>query len=764
MAINRDIKTVLISKWTIPLFMVFLLTLTMSVRLLSDPDLGSHLKGGKWIVAHQSVPENDISTYTVSGNEYIDIHWFFQVLVFGVYSLGGYKALSLTVTLLALLLFILLFFRNLKERFHKSLTISMLLLAFLVIEPRIMLRPEMFTLLYLSLLLFILDQYFSDRENLLFLMPVIMLVWCNMQGLFVLGLIVIGVYYISQLLSEKKYDRKFTLYFIGSVLVCLVNPYFIRGFLFPIELFTRLEGENVFHQHIRELVSLTSLDTLVFKDILFIIYSFLAVFSVILTIRSRKPHEVILLILFLYLAVIAIRNIPLFVVLSFPVLCRSMNGIKEYLQGKGYKRFLSVTGIAVFWFCIILPILLIPRMITNAYYVANASYCKTGLGIDPWHQPVRGAEFLNKNELHGRIINSLAFGGWLSWSLPQAVFIDGRLEVIREPLYQEVVESWNGNLPGLLEKYRPELIIFNYLKYYPWTVQLLKMPGWKLIYLDGFTAIYALDGSPGSKMQLDLSKLAEIYIGQKEYTETRREEILQKQPSSGLIKWLKGFYTPVDNTADEILNMASFCLQTGFAEPAEKLFLSYIERTRGGNNTVFYALADIYRSWKLNDPARVCYKRILSFDPDNRIVINALNDLEKPEYINPSGSNTGTANSEAVRLFNQGNEFFRNNQTGKALEAYNKAISLNPGYLKALNNRGILKASSYGRFREAMADFNEVIRLDPANSDAYLGRGSCFFQLGEADSACKDWEKAYNLGNSRALALLEQHCGKQGKN
>jgi len=36
----------------------------------------------------------------------------------------------------------------------------MLLLAFLVIEPRIMLRPEMFTLLYLSLLLFILDQYF----------------------------------------------------------------------------------------------------------------------------------------------------------------------------------------------------------------------------------------------------------------------------------------------------------------------------------------------------------------------------------------------------------------------------------------------------------------------------------------------------------------------------------------------------------------------------------------------------------------------------
>jgi len=759
----RDLKSAINTKWTLPLFLVVLMAATMSVRLLSDPDLGSHLKGGRWIVAHRTVPQKDISTYTVSGNDYIDVHWLFQLVVFGIYSLGGYKMLSLLVTLLALLLFSLLFIRNAKEGIHKGLTVFLLLLAFLVLEPRIMLRPEMFTLLYLSLLLFILDQYISGKENLLFLLPVIMLVWCNMQGLFVLGLIVMVVYFACRWFTDKRVDRQFALYLAGAVLACLANPYFIRGFLFPFELFTRLEGDNVFHQHIKELVSLASLDKLVIKDALFIIYAVFAFVSAALTIRRRRPHEVILLVLFLYLAVIAIRNIPLFVVVSFPVLSRSMNGISEHLRAKGTQRYLKATGKAVFWVCIIFPLLLIPRMITNAYYLANASYCKTGLGIDPWHQPVRAAGFLNKNGLQGRIVNSLSFGGWLSWSLQQPVFIDGRLEVIRESLYREVVESWNGNLPGLLEKYKPELVIFNYLKYYPWTAQLVKMPAWKLVYLDGFTAIYALKGSTGSNLQTDLSMLPGTYGAGGAYPGNRREEILQEKPTAGFIKWLEGFYVISDNTTDEILNLASFCLQAGALEPAEKLFLLYVERT-GGDNKVWYALADIYGALKQKEPARICYRRILSYDPGNRTAREALNELDSPRLKNPADGKPGTENAEAVSLFNRGNEYFNNGLPENALQSYNEAIRLDPAYVKALNNRGILKASSFSRFREAISDFNEVIRLDPENSDAYLGRGSCLFQLRQADSACTDWEKACRLGSSRARALLEQHCGKPGKN
>ena len=88
--------------------MVLLLALTVSVRLLSDPDLGTHLNGGRWIAEHHAAPQKDFSTYTVRGNDYTDIYWSFQLLLYGLYSIGGYKTLSLLVTVMSLLLFLLL--------------------------------------------------------------------------------------------------------------------------------------------------------------------------------------------------------------------------------------------------------------------------------------------------------------------------------------------------------------------------------------------------------------------------------------------------------------------------------------------------------------------------------------------------------------------------------------------------------------------------------------------------------------------------------
>jgi len=756
MNLNRYRKSLCNSKWTIPFIMVLLMALTLSLRLLSDPDLGTHLNGGRWIAEHHAVPQKDFSTYTVRGNDYTDIYWSFQLLLYGLYTLGGYMTLSLLVAVLSLFLFLLLYARNKRDNIHQGISIALLLIAYLVIEPRIVLRPEMFTFIYLTLLLFILDQYVSGKRELPWLLPVVMIFWCNMQGLFVLGLMVIAVYFISHNLAIKKTDKKLGLFLLVSAVVCLVTPYFIRGFLFPFELFTRLEGENIFHQHIRELTSVISLDKLVFKDFLFLAWVLLSMMAVIMTAGRKKLHEWILVLIFLYLALTSVRNIPLFVLVSFPVVSRSLNTIMDYVREGRLKKYLHVAGKLAWSLCIIIPLLLIPRMITNEYYHSNSTNSKTGLGIDPWYQPVRAAEFMKKNALQSRIINSLAFGGWLSWSLQQPVFIDGRLEVMKEPLYLEVVESWSGKLQGLVDKYKPGLIVYNYMKYYPWTVQLQSMPEWKLVYLDGFTAIYALNGINGKEMEFTVD---EGFPG------SRRNEILNKIPAGRLAEWLNGFCQTRDNRADEKLNMASFCLQAGLTAEAETFFLQYLEMSRRPANSVYYALADIYSSLKLNEPAQICYRKILSFDPGNQAARAALSETIQPVNTQrPSTDGSALPDPAAIKLYNQGNEFFHRGEGDKALEAYDEALKLYPGYIKALNNRGILKASSFQKFRDAIADFNEVIRLDPSNADAYLGRGSCLFQLNVKDSACKDWSKACELGNSGARVLLERNCGRQGKN
>ena len=735
----------------------------MSVRLLSDPDLGTHLSGGRWIVSHHAVPQKDFSTYTVPGNEYTDVYWFFQILVFGIYSLGGYQALSLLVTVLSVLLFLLLWYRSASESLHGGITTGILLLAFLVIEPRLILRPEMVTFLFLTALTWVLDLYFQNKNRLLFLLPLIMLFWCNVQGLFVLGLIVTAVYFFSKSLTDKKPELRLGLFFLGSLLACFCNPYFIRGFLFPFELFTRLEGENIFHQHIRELTSFSSLDALVAKDYLFLAFTLLTVASAIITIRRRKLHETILLLLFMYLAFTSVRNVPLFVIAAFPVLNRSLNEIRNSLSERGYDKLIHTGEKLLWWSCIIVPLVLIPRLITNEYYHTASSNNKTGLGIDPWYQPVKAAGFIQRNSLNERFINSLAFGGWLSWSLQQPVFIDGRLEVIKEALYLEVVESWKGNLAGLINKYKPGIIIYNYPKYYPWTLQLVKMTEWKLVYIDGFAVIYAREGTAGGSLEVKMQDIAAPYLTGKPLTEAEREEILSRRPLNTPARWLRGFYKCRNFKPDEILNIASFCLQAGYPGPAEQLFLEYLRTCSEINNSVYYALGEIYRVWKLKEPAIICYSHILAASPHDLAAQNALNELSQmsgSQYIKPKGEEP---RNEAVRFFNQGNEYFNSRQPDKALNAYNEAIRLDPAYVKALNNRGILKASAFGQFREAISDFSRVIRLDPSNADAYLGRGSCHFQLKEADSACGDWKKAFSLGKQEARLLLQQNCGGESK-
>ena len=55
---------------------------------------------------------------------------------------------------------------------------------------------------------------------------------------------------------------------------------------------------------------------------------------------------------------------------------------------------------------------------------------------------------------------------------------------------------------------------------------------------------------------------------------------------------------------------------------------------------------------------------------------------------------------------------------------FDEAIRLNPDDAEAYFNRGALK-SDLGRMEEALLDYDEAIRLDPNYAQAYCNRGKC---------------------------------------
>jgi tetratricopeptide (TPR) repeat protein len=92
-----------------------------------------------------------------------------------------------------------------------------------------------------------------------------------------------------------------------------------------------------------------------------------------------------------------------------------------------------------------------------------------------------------------------------------------------------------------------------------------------------------------------------------------------------------------------------------------------------------------------------------------------------------------------------------------ALSDYDRAIQLNPGFILAYNNRGIVRGMGKD-FSGALEDFTRALELKPDYADAWYNRGLAHFQLGEIDAACEDWKAAESLGSPSASRFITQHC------
>ena len=121
-------------------FAVIATAAALATRRVDDMDTWWHMAAGRWIVENGRVPYTDTLSYTVPDNPWINLQWLFDVLLYGVYSLGGENALViLAATCFSLGVWLL--FANTRT-FVDDITASVLVLWALVLaEERFMIRP-----------------------------------------------------------------------------------------------------------------------------------------------------------------------------------------------------------------------------------------------------------------------------------------------------------------------------------------------------------------------------------------------------------------------------------------------------------------------------------------------------------------------------------------------------------------------------------------------------------------------------------------------
>jgi hypothetical protein len=176
--------------WLMPILFLFG-RMNGAPTLLGDGDTGWHIRTGEWILANGRVPSQDLFSFTKPDQSWYAWEWLSDVLMGLLHQVGGMQAVLLGAITLISLTYALLY--RLVRRKSGSVLLAFALTAIAAAGSSIhwLARPHLFTMLFLVIFYSILEE---PRMRLLFVLPVIAVVWTNLHGGFLAGILLTGLY------------------------------------------------------------------------------------------------------------------------------------------------------------------------------------------------------------------------------------------------------------------------------------------------------------------------------------------------------------------------------------------------------------------------------------------------------------------------------------------------------------------------------------------------------------------------------------------
>ena len=173
-----------------------------SFNQLKESDAFYHLKTGQLVWETKSVPHQDVFSYTAPGRTWITHEWLGELIFYGAYKTGGFWGLIAFIAFMATLTYFFIFLLALKKKAEPNLTLLLLfVLGYLTFELWIP-RPQIFSFFCLALLVYLLESYRLEGKKIyLWLSAPTIWFWANVNASFILGIVVIFFYFISETLK-----------------------------------------------------------------------------------------------------------------------------------------------------------------------------------------------------------------------------------------------------------------------------------------------------------------------------------------------------------------------------------------------------------------------------------------------------------------------------------------------------------------------------------------------------------------------------------
>jgi tetratricopeptide (TPR) repeat protein len=490
---------------TVLLVAVALFTLVLCLRRISAIDVWWQLATGRYVLRH-GFPATDAFSFSVPDHPWIEMRWLYCTGLYLLWQAGGAAGAILVKTVAVFSALAIALAATVTRRTF-AVGVSTALLAVLAMNNRLMVRPEIVSYVFVAFFLFAIQKDRERGTRWTLALPVLQLVWTNAHTLFALGPAILGAWFVSEAIrrflsgppGEGETDRlRRSGIVLGlSSVACLVNPWFLRGAVFPITLFAQLGG-TAYSDYIGELFGpFHYLEGNIAVSCFLAVFA-LAILSALVGIARFDPFWTIVVAAFAWLSFSAVRNIPLFLIAAVPYVCLNLRGFLEAERHAQVRAWLRRGTVVLSAACVVLAW----TVVTNRFTIWQKDSNLFGLGVNRYVDSSSAVDFLEENGIRReKAFCNLEMGSYLVWrEFP--VFFDPRLEVYGEAhllRYQEAVTNdvaWAG-----VEAEYGFPVVFLFIEKEP-EMQLAQRlhasDRWRLVYLDHSRAVLLREGfAPG---------------------------------------------------------------------------------------------------------------------------------------------------------------------------------------------------------------------------------------------------------------------------
>jgi len=489
----------------------------LSALKLWDYDFWWHAATGRYIVTEGHLPEEDPFSFTSTMEEnknpfperekfFLKQYWLTQVLFYIIFDYTGPTGMIILRAVLLFFTALIIYWRLQRSGVSFYISFVFLFIFFMTSMRSLGERPVLFSILFTSVVLFLLEDFKDRKGKTLFLLIPVMLLWANMHGAFILGVIIISVFMFGEALkvffkksSLTKREMKIFYGATGLALIfSFINPTGWDAFFMALspkyDIF--LKGIQEYHSPYYFYINkIRAFD-----------YSYVTItlmFPVILILRNRKIGLIQLILLsgFFVMSLRASRYGIFYAIVGSMIMGKEFNAfitevVKKRVSEEFYKKIEYVFAIAV--------------LISISLFIAGYfKYEPIKFGIaNTSSVPEAAVNFIEKNKIQGNMFNDYGFGGYIIWRLyPQKNFIDSRTMnrivmdeygwVIDAMKKVEGIKTTNDKIPlweTLLNHYKINFVFMSLIdihgQVFPLILELAESDKWVPIYLDPMSVIF----------------------------------------------------------------------------------------------------------------------------------------------------------------------------------------------------------------------------------------------------------------------------------